>query len=203
CPRVVDPCVLRPGFVGMRGQWPNDYAYEFTPEFTRVFVHKEKWCQMQYPPNSPGIFFFLVVLTAYLLSCLFPPVTLLFPSAEYGSQGDGGLQGLQGFGDLGDGSSRGAWQDLAATYSLPTAGGAYDEESSDGESTAGGTPPPPPPDRGDSVGSSRDGSGYVHNNRSSTSSPQGPVVRDFLSDVFVGAGSGGSASPHPSQGEIF
>lgn len=60
--------------------------------------------------------------------------------AEYGSQGGGGLQGLQGFGDDVDGSGRGAWQDLAATYSLPAAGGGGggDDDSSDGDEVMGG-----------------------------------------------------------------
>ncbi|CAN0362210.1 unnamed protein product, partial [Ectocarpus sp. 12 AP-2014] len=68
-------------------------------------------------------------------------------SSEYGSQGDGGLQGLPGFGDLGDSSSRAAWQDLAATYSLPAAGGGsgYDEESSDGEVCVSNKISPPGP----------------------------------------------------------
>jgi len=59
-------------------------------------------------------------------------------TTDYGSQGGGGgLQGLQGFGDDVDGSGRGAWQELAATYSLPVAGGGGggDEDSSDGEET--------------------------------------------------------------------
>lgn len=59
--------------------------------------------------------------------------------SDYGSQGGGGLQGLQGFEADVDGSGRSAWQDLATAYSLPAAGGGgegdgdEDEDSSDDE----------------------------------------------------------------------